>query len=494
MNLHPYEAAEWAQKHFSGIELRDKRRASRAVAIGTALAQRPGASIPQMFGSKYEVKAAYTFFDVEEVTPEKLQAGHRKLVLGEMREAGCYLLIEDDSEFGWSNEVERRGLGKTRKKKQGFILHTTLAVRWHPPKLMGTGQVQAQLQAQLQPQLQAQREAVEVIGLAHQEYYPRIPRPEDEANQASRARKKRVRESQLWERSSQTLGTAPQDPNIRWVRVADRGADIAWFLANSQKRGHGFVVRAAQDRKLLHTSAENDSASGTLFPTIRSQLSQGGLDLVLRARPKQPARTAHLQVSFKAVVIHNPHYKSAPIACSVIRVWEDKTQLPPSSDLEPLEWVLLCDTPIQNLEQAIECILQYATRWLIEEYHKGLKSGLGADQLQLQTAARLFAAIALMAIVAVRLLHLKEAVRLQPNAPAHTTQLSALELEVLATLTHRTLSTVKDVALALGRLGGHMNRPSDGLPGWQSLWRGIQYLNTLVEGVRLARDLKSFGV
>lgn len=333
---------------------------------------------------------------------------------------------------------------------------------------------------------QSQREAVEVIGLVHQEYYPRNPRPEDEANQDSHARKSRARESQLWQRSSRTLGAAPSNQEVRWVRVADRGADISWFLADCLQRGHGFVVRAAQNRKLL----KERSAPSTLFPSIRNQSSKGSLDLPLRARAQQPARIAHLQISFRSVVIHNPHDKLVPIACSVLRVWEDH----PPQGIEPLEWILLCDSVIENLNQAIECVLQYAARWLIEEYHKGLKSGLGADQLQLQTAGRLFAAIALMAIVAVRLLHLKEAVRLQPDAPAQTTQLPPLELEVLSTVTQPSLLTVKDVALALGRLGGHMNRPSDGLLGWQSLWRGIQQLNTLVEGLLLARNIKSFGV
>ena len=45
----------------------------------------------------------------------------------------------------------------------------------------------------------------------------------------------------------------------------------------------------------------------------------------------------------------------------------------------------------------------------------------------------------------------------------------------------------------LGRLGGHLNRRSDGLPGWQTLWRGMTTLQILVEGVRLSRHLNQFG-
>ena len=66
----------------------------------------------------------------------------------------------------------------------------------------------------------------------------------------------------------------------------------------------------------------------------------------------------------------------------------------------------------------MEVALQYASRWVIEEYHKCLKTGLGADELQLESAPRLFNAIAIMAIVAVRLLALKEMVHLNAAAPA----------------------------------------------------------------------------
>ena len=33
-----------------------------------------------------------------------------------------------------------------------------------------------------------------------------------------------------------------------------------------------------------------------------------------------------------------------------------------------------------------------------------------------------------------------------------------------------------------------MNRKSDGLPGWQTLWRGMTRLTTLVEGYRLGQS------
>ena len=118
-----------------------------------------------------------------------------------------------------------------------------------------------------------------------------------------------------------------------------------------------------------------------------------------------------------------------------------------------LEWILLCDAPVMTFAQAHECALQYASRWLIEEFHKALKTGLGVERLQLETAERLLAA-ALMSVVALRLVGLREQVRTVPQAPAEAAGLDELTLEVLRTATHRPLQTVAEVALAIGRLAG----------------------------------------
>jgi len=72
-------------------------------------------------------------------------------------------------------------------------------------------------------------------------------------------------------------------------------------------------------------------------------------------------------------------------------------------------------------------------------------------------------------------------------------ELEPLELEVLRARTGRKIETTNEVALALGRMGGHLNRKGDGMPGWQTLWRGMEKLSLLVEGVRIARKLTTFG-
>ena len=42
--------------------------------------------------------------------------------------------------------------------------------------------------------------------------------------------------------------------------------------------------------------------------------------------------------------------------------------------------------------------------------------------------------------------------------------------------------SVYEFAMALARLGGHLNRKGDGFPGWLTLWRGWEDLQLMVRG------------
>lgn len=466
------EPKEWAREQFGGARMRDVRRQRRAEVIAEGMAQKPGSSVPALFDRRYDVKAAYGFFDRAEATPDNVQAGHREKVReAASREDQTVLMIEDSTECSWSGSEPIAGLGpigNAAKGLQGFWIHSVLAVRW--PTLPGdrTGK----------------RPPVEVLGLADQTYHVRSARRAP--RQSSSRRKRRARESQIWDQTTDRLGPAPA--GTRWVRVADRGADIYEFLSGCQKAGHGFVVRAAQERALEGTRL-------SLFAQARKAKALGQFTLHLRARPGRRARDAHLAVAATAVLLRAPYRpghspgRLPPIACTVVRVFEPK----PPKGVKPLEWILLCDQRVSTYDEALEVALQYSTRWLIEEFHKALKTGLGAEQLQLETAHRLLAAVAIMSVVALRLIDLRERVRIMPGAPAEQSGLTPLELDVLRARLNRPLQTVRDVALAIGRLGGHMNRKSDGLPGWKTLWLGMKELRLLVQGVHLAQKMRRFG-
>lgn len=464
------DAQQWAHRHFGAVEVGDIRRCRRVCTLVAGWARQPGASIPQLgAGIAYASKAAYHLLSQPGVTPDVLQAPHRQLVQAQLQQPGIYLLVEDTTQLRWSWSARPRpGLGPvaaTKQAEQGVLLHSVVAARWPGSPT----------------DLDAPRPAVALLGLLDQQYYVRQPVPEAERahpHGGSRPRQSRVRESSLWLQSLRHVGSPP--PDSQWVVVADRGADIYEHLLACQQRGLGYVVRACQDRGLVGTTQ-------TVFTLARALPSAGQFSLAIRTRPDRAARQATLQVSFSpSLALRAPQRpgisprKGQPVAVSVVRVWEEGSTL---------EWLLLCEPGVQTFAQARERAWQYATRWLIEDFHKALKTGLGAERLQLHTAHRLFAAVSLLSVVALALVDLREQSRQQPEAPAEAAGLPPLYLQVLRSRPRRPLNTVREVYYALAGLGGHLGRVSDGPPGWQTLWRGLLSLRQLVEGVRLAAHL-----
>ena len=284
---HQEEPGAWAVQQFGAATMSDVRRVRRAVRIAEAMATKPGGSLPQLLTTPYEVKAAYTFFRHAEASPDRLQAGHREGVQQALQQLGEWLLLEDTTTLVWSGTSPREGLGPigdTQTTQEGFHLHTTLAVRWLPKEW---------------EEGEGRRPAVEVMGGCDQQYWVREPQPVHGRRVSSLQRKTRPRESQVWEQAGQRIGAAPRRRDVRWVRVGVRGADIYEHLQKCQELGHGFVVRAAQDRGLR--DAATGQKAGRLFSVARTLPALGELGLELRGRSHQPARRARLQVSARRI-------------------------------------------------------------------------------------------------------------------------------------------------------------------------------------------------
>ena len=80
--------------------------------------------------------------------------------------------------------------------------------------------------------------------------------------------------------------------------------------------------------------------------------------------------------------------------------WEAK----PPAGVEPLDWILLTSVPTQTLEEIRTRRDWYACRWMIEDYHKAMKSGCGIEELQMTSLHGLSNAIALLSVLAVHVL------------------------------------------------------------------------------------------
>src|SRR5947209_6755129 len=103
---HKAAPADWAHSQFQGARLGHSARRKRVMTIAGAMAEQPGRTIPELFTRKYDIDAAYAFFDCPQATPDTIQCGHRTLVKAELRQPGRYLLIEDTTYISFTHRQQ----------------------------------------------------------------------------------------------------------------------------------------------------------------------------------------------------------------------------------------------------------------------------------------------------------------------------------------------------------------------------------------------------
>jgi hypothetical protein len=148
--------------------------------------------------------------------------------------------------------------------------------------------------------------------------------------------------------------------------------------------------------------------------------------------------------------------------------------------------MLITSVPTDTFAQACERLDWYAKRWGIEIYHRILKSGCKIENRQLAGADRLEACLAIDMVVAWRVMHLVHLNREVPHLPA-TVYFEDMHWKALTVFSTRnpippqTPPTLNDAVRLVGRLGGHLGRKSDGEPGTEALWIGLQRLDDITE-------------
>lgn len=444
----------WAQTNFQNVVLCNKKKVSRLIKISTRLAEGKGASLARLFDNWYDVKATYKLLNEKIMTPETIQNPHRKLVYDSIQSfQGDVLAIEDSSEFEWNRKAPIEGLGPVGSKReidQGFVLHTTLAIGI--PK----------------------QGHLKILGLPYQQYYVRSKKLEKRRN---RSHSVEELETDLWRKAIQKKALPPEK---RVIRVCDRAADIYEVLTETKSYGCSHVIRLKHNRHVIEPTEQ------PIKSLMQNLGSMGKTTIEKRVKGDTKKKPIHLEVNWLKVSLRSPMRPDSQIGKlpsleeTVVHLWGIN---PETGD--PIEWFLYTDLEIRNLEDAVKVAQYYALRWVIEDFHKTLKTGLKAENLQLETASAIFATIAIMSVVATRLIEFRERLRINPEASANESGLDEFELMVLMKYLKKNLETVKDIALAIGRLGGHQNRKRDGMPGMLTLWFGMSRLLALVEGARL---------
>jgi hypothetical protein len=348
-------------------------------------------------------------------------------------------------------------------------------------------------------------EGRQVLGLLAQQLHHRADVPKGET--PAQRREREDRESLLWphgaeavteviEQVCQDKGLSGLPEGLLLVHVFDRGGDSFEYLDDLDARGHGYLGRAKHNRHIRVGHGEQGSeqpvAEGVKLHDYLRTLPPGATSrtVTVRSHNGGPSRQAKVLLSWAAVRLVPPqqqcgHSRRIELLAWAVRVWEPN----PPAGVEGVEWFLLTNVPVHSEEDAWERVDWYCMRWIVEEYHKAQKTGCAIEDPQFDKVESLEPMIALLSVVAVSLLRLRDMSRDKERAeqPA-TTVVSEEEVEVLSGWRYkqkRPLS-VREYFLALARLGGHQNRRKDLPPGWLVLWRGWQALQLMVQGARAA--------
>lgn len=427
------------------------------------MATDPQGSLPQRCGRWSDLKAAYRFFSNERVDPHQIGAVHREQtrrhIPGRCAHEPVVLCVQDGTDFQ-----------AARVPGDRYIQHSTLAV--------------------------SGGEVPEIFGLVDQRWYERVDTP---AGETRKARAARWRESDVWIDAAKAVGPAPA--GTRLIHVADRAADDLRFMGACVDQDAGFILRARHDRN-VGGDAGGDSGGGgeKLWSCLQGESSCGELTVTIgtqrdcRGRITRRGREAKVAVRFANVHLNAPLNHPGAGGARVVRAVYLR-EIDPPDDASGVEWMLLTSEAVSCFDDAARVIGYYQRRWVIEEWHRALKEGCRLERSQLDDVASLQRLAAVLSVVAVRLLQLRDLADAQhsgasaddADALAQTTP--RVWIEVVAGLAQAQADalTPKQFWRTIALQGGWIGRTRDGRPGWKTLWQGWSVIAQMVRGVELIR-------
>ena len=318
------------------------------------MCRHPGGTLPDKLPNPTDLAAFYNLMRCDAITHQKVMSGHTAATRQKMEMASTaghvLLILHDATELDYTTlKSLRADLGQIGQGTNfGYICHNSLVVQASPQR---------------------------VLGLSSQILHHRanVPMKETDAQRRDRA----SRESRLWVQGASLSGKAPI--GCLWVDISDSLSDTFEYMSYEVDRGRSFVLRSRENRKL----ANPVNSCAYLYEAVRQQESVTTRIVEVQATSARAARKAIVHVSYTPVTITPPlvrlgDYENRPLALWAVRAWEPN----PPEGAEPLEWILLTNVPVLTVEDAVQRVEWYEVRWVIEDYHKGMKTGCGNETLQ----------------------------------------------------------------------------------------------------------------
>lgn len=436
----------------------DQRLNHRCEQVHSHLLQQDCAqSLPRLFQQKATLKAFYRLMNNAKLTPKALTLAYRQGLIQ------------------WAHQQPSQARDRCL-----FMVQDSSAVRYHGRKLdIGYLQNADDNGLWLHHGLLTDSDFVP-LGLPVQQFIQRN-RTEYGKRHTQQQRPFAQKESYKWIEGLDFAYDFQQQTGFDIMQIADAECDIAEWYNHAGQLGQSFVVRAASDRRLADSPL-------TVSTYLAGQPAGGQV--------MRPIRDANGQVHSLACSLKwgLVNLRGIDKALSVVEL----RQLTPLSDGTPSHWYLLSSSVVHTLAQADTLVDIYTHRWRsCEDFHKCQKTGCQIEARQFDSVAALTNCISLLSLVAVRLLRLR-----------HQSQTAAGEVMCFSTegeqvvahqLSGRYLSRREEQALKVGsigwfwqllaRVGGHQGLAQSGPPGWQTIWKGYQYYQVLVEGYNMSKNI-----
>jgi hypothetical protein len=401
----------WCAREMAATDLGDRRRVQRAIRVLQARWDQPQASFYGSFTGWGAAKAAYGLIEHRggELSLARLLAGHQEATQERMAAEPVVLVAQDSTTLNYTGLRQTTGLGPLGEAKgRGLWLHSVLAMR---PDGVPLGVLDAQSWA----------------------------RPPEGGSDPRGRNAKSIdeKESYRWIQAyQQAAAAARRMPQTQVIMMTDREGDV-YELHHTAAEGPAnlhVLVRAQHDRNL--------ASHQKLWAHLAGLPAGARRTLDVPRQRGQAARTAEVEVRWARVAIQPPAVgckKSWPPVW-VWALWVHEPQ--PPAGVEALDWMLLSDLPITTAAEAWERVQWYCRRWVIEEWHRVLKSGCGVEQREFETAETLQRALAFDLIVAWRVLVCVKLGRNLPQLPASLLY-TAEELAVLAATFKKKATTAR---------------------------------------------------
>jgi len=454
----PDNPADWVEAEFGGVKFFDDRLIERLYCIVRDLYEKPGALGPQACdGLNAKVKGMYRFMSNPKVEMDLLLRPHIESTLERIKKYPVVLAVQDTTSLNHSSHPYTKGMGPIMdksKKTSGMFMHDTLAFS----------------------------EDGTPLGLLNVQCWARGP--EDEGKGKKRhSLPIEKKESYKWIKSYLAACEVQRIcPETQIISVGDREADIyeLFIVSKEQIDGAGLVIRSIQNRC-------RKTETGDLWESMAKHPVSGYREILVPPKGNRTKRIARMSVRFSKVNLKPPQSKKdlPEIPVWAVYVKEDE---PPQNE-EPIEWMLLTTVKTETVEQANRIVEWYAKRWGVEVFHRTLKSGCNVEKRRFKDIERLKNSLAIDLVIAWRIYYLTINGRKTPDISCESF-LSEEEWKVLCLRKKKDpekAPTLKEAIFMIAGLGGYLNRASDGYPGCTVMWRGLEYLATLVAGYKLAQ-------